>query len=204
MKTTSAKSRVATRLLAAALVLGGVLAGAASDAALAQAPGGKQPGQQPGQRVAALSDAEQLAQAQGIVQRGNDLATRVSQQLDSATRENDIIRVTCLNDKLAQINAAAHTAQGRLSALQAAVGTDARGHEFTVLTVLGQKLQVLDQEANQCLGQDLYSTGGTKTTTIIDTSLMPFEDNPSSPPVLLPPGASLGVGVIPPPASGTK
>jgi hypothetical protein len=200
MKTNSAKSRVATRLLAAALVLGGVLGGAASDAALAQAPGGKQPGQ----RVAALSDAEQLAQAQGIVQRGNDLATRVSQQLDAATRENDIIRVTCLNDKLAQINAAARTAQGRLAALQAAGGTDARGHEFTVLTVLGQKLQVLDQEANQCLGQDLYSTGGTKTTTVIDTSLMPFENNPSSPPVLLPPGASLGVGVIPPPASGTK
>jgi hypothetical protein len=110
-----------------------------------------------------------------------------------------------LNDKLTQINANLRTAQSRYASLQRIVDAEQRKHELTVLSVLGQKLQVLDQESNQCVGQDLYETGPTKITTEIDTSLLPFETNPTSPQIITPTApTNLGVqfsstmGVAPP------
>ena len=45
---------------------------------------------------------------------------------------------------------------------------------------------MLEQEANQCVGQELYETGLTRVTTEIDPSLIPDED-PSLIPVVAPP-----------------
>jgi hypothetical protein len=132
------------------------------------------------------SPAEQTAAADAIVSRGTGLSQRVTQMLDDARRDADVIRVTCLNDKLTQINANLRTAQSRYTSLARTVDGEQRKHELTVLTVLGQKLQTLDQESNQCVGQDLYETGPTKITTEIDTSLLPFETNPSSPTITTP------------------
>jgi hypothetical protein len=107
--------------------------------------------------------------------------------LDEARRDADMLRVTCLNDKLAEVNAHVNTAQTRLTAFQKATNGEQRNHEFTVLSVLGQKFQELEQGANACVGQDLYDTGPTKVTTEIETSTQPFEDSPGSPPTSLPP-----------------
>jgi hypothetical protein len=158
-------------------------AGSASDFGLANVSG---------------APAEQLSTADAIVTRGTNLSQRVTQMLDDARREADVIRVTCLNDKLTQINANLRTAQSRYASLQRTVDTDQRKHELTVLAVLGQKLQVLDQESNQCIGQDLYETGPTKIVTEIDTSVLPFETDPATPQITVPTApAVLGV----PPAS---
>lgn len=137
-------------------------------------------------RNPAVSTADQVSAAETMVGRGSTLSQRVTQMLDDARREADVIRVTCLNDKLTQINANLRTAQSRLGSLQKTVDADQRNHELTVLTVLGQKLQVLDQEANQCVGQDLYETGATKIVTDIDTSKLPFEQDPTSPRLQVP------------------
>lgn len=132
-------------------------------------------------RASSASAAERLAAAETMVGRGATLSARVTQMLDDARRDADVIRVTCLNDKLTQINANLRTAQSRMASVQKTVDVDQRNHELTVLTVLGQKLQVLDQEANQCVGQDLYETGPTKVITDIDTSKLPFERDATSP-----------------------
>lgn len=143
-----------------------------------------------------LSAAEQAAAADAIVAKGNALSTRVGQMLDDARREADMIRVTCLNDKLTQINANLRTAQTRLTSLTRTGDADQRNHELTVLTVLGQKLQTLDQESNQCVGQDLYDTGPTKVVTEIDTSRLPAtETDPTNPQILTPTAPSM-VGVM--------
>jgi hypothetical protein len=118
--------------------------------------------------------------------------------LEEARREADIIRVTCLNDKLTQANANMRTAQSRLTAFENATDPEQKSHEATVLNVLGQKFQLLDQEANRCVGQDLYETGSTKVLTEIDTAYLPFEEDPTSPP---PPPAPV-VPILPLAASG--
>jgi hypothetical protein len=144
------------------------------------------------------SPQKQAAEAESIVGSGQRLSQRVTAMLSQARRENDIIKVTCLSDKLTQINANLRGAQQRLSALKTAVDVDRRNHEYTVLTVLDQKFQVLDQEANQCVGQDMFEAGTTKVETDVDTELLPFDETGSVPPTIVPPGGSADV---PPPAT---
>jgi hypothetical protein len=129
-------------------------------------------------RRAALTPAQQVAEAGRIEERGVQISRRVMSMLDEARRERDIIRVTCLNDKLTQINAHLRTLESRRANLQEAVTTaddSRRNHEFTVITVLGQHFRTLEQEANACIGQDIFETGTTRVVTDIDPAA-PEED----------------------------
>jgi hypothetical protein len=157
-------------------------------------------GSNPPPKPLPVTPEEFSLQGDAILQRGNALAQTVRGMLEEARKEGDIIKVTCLDNKLTQIDVNTRTTESRLDAMKKAVDDDRRTHEFTVLTVLGQKLQVLDQEARQCVGQSMYDTGKTKVTTEIDINQMPFENNPSMPPVITPPA----LPTIPPPVSGTK
>lgn len=191
MRTNTVMSRIAAVILVAA----GLLLAGGSPVDAQVAPGGPKPGMR-----AQLSAREQLGQARTILARGRALAQRLMGMVDEARREGDIIRLTCLNDKLTQANANVTGVEARLDALQKAPDADTRNHEFTVITVLGQKFQTLDQEANQCVGQDLYEAGATKIQTEIDNRLRPMDNTSGSPPILLPPS----VPIIPPRASGVK
>ncbi len=153
-------------------------------------------------RRANLNPQEQLGEAQRIVTDGEQLSRRVSSMLDEARQERDIIRVTCLNDKLTQINANLSTLNQRVENLEASVESqdgDRGGHEFTVITVLDQKLNVLERESGQCIGDDIFETGATTVTTEIEEG-SPTEDPTALP--TIPPSAP--VPFIPPPASGTR
>jgi hypothetical protein len=134
-----------------------------------------------------LTPEELAAQSQIVVRRGAVISQNVRNMLEEARKEADIIKITCLDDKLTQINVNLRTAETRFEAMRKAVDPDRRMHEYTVITVLGQKLQVLDQEAHQCVGQAMYETGATKVVTEIDKNMLPSEENPSNPPVILPP-----------------
>jgi len=155
-------------------------------------------GEAPVRQRTQLSSEEQRAEAERIETRGTQISRRVMSMLDEARRERDIIRVTCLNDKLTQINAHLRTLQSRRENLQEAIQTGDEGrrnHEFTVITVLGQHFTTLEQEANQCIGQDIFETGTTQVVTTIDPSTP--EEDPSNIPTPPPPS----VPYIPPPAS---
>lgn len=152
------------------------------------------------ERRADMSAAEQFSQAEAIVRRGRNNATTIRNLLDAARRDHDIIRVTCLNDKLTQINSHLTTAEQRMSQLQDAAGsndTDRANHLYTLLTVVGQKFSTLLQESNQCVGQDLFNTGSTEVTVdIADDVDTDFSTNE------LPATVTPVTPVIAPPASG--
>ena len=153
-------------------------------------------------RRANLNPAEQLIEAQRVGEEAQQLSRRVSAMLDEARQDRDIIRVTCLNDKLTQINANIRTLENRTDNLQASVDSadrDRGGHEFTVISVLDQKLNLLEREASQCIGEDIFETGATTVTTEID------EGTPTDDPTVIPATPpSSPVPYIPPPASGTR
>jgi hypothetical protein len=180
------------------LIACGCLAGGA---ALAQGQG-----QQQGAGAGAQGEGEMLgpkeqeAIAASVLRKGTALSKRVSQLLNDARKENDVIKVTCLNAKLTQINANLRNAQRHAEALANAAEVGQVQHELTVLGVIGEKLDTLEKEAAQCVGQDLYETGQTRVITEIDTSMLPFEDNPTVPP---PPGFS-SLPTLPPPATGRR
>jgi len=147
-----------------------------------------------------LSGPDQLIEGERISAHGTTVSQRVDSMLEEARRERDIIRVTCLNDKLTQLNANLTIAEQRLSSLRQALSaqdSDSADHEFTVMTVLGQKFNVLEQEANQCIGQDIFETGTTQNSTSIDPNA-PDED-----PTVIPDPPIVEVPFIPPPLSPT-
>jgi hypothetical protein len=149
---------------------------------------------------AAVTPDEQIEQANQIVRRAVALAERLSKMLDEARREKDIMRANCVNRKLTEVNANTRNVEQRAAALRAAAQTNdeaRRSHEYTVLTVLSQKLTSLDQEATQCLGQSLYEPGASQIVTLIPGFTSTFADpstvpaDPSAPPsVVVPPGMS--------------
>lgn len=152
------------------------------------------------ERRASVTPEEQVAEAERALRQGQDLSRRISGVLAEARQDGDIIRVTCVDDKLTQINANLRTLEQRVQNLRDAVESDDRsrsGHEYTVVTVLSQKFQVLSREANQCVGQDLYETGSTVVESTVDANA-PTEDPalvvdapPFSVPMFVPPGSGV-------------
>ncbi len=152
------------------------------------------------QRRSDLGPAEQVAEGQRMLSNGQSLSLRVQGMLDQARREGDVLRVTCLDDKLTQVNAHVRTLGDRVEALQDSVRVadeDRRNHEYTVITVLGQNLTQLDRAASECMGQDMYETGTTRVVTTIDP------DTPNVDPTRLSPVLPEGIPFIPSPASGS-
>lgn len=189
------RSRAAA-LIAFLLASGGLaFAGAQDDAAPEEESGAVEV-----VRRADLSPQQQVEEAEAILRRGRDLSRRIAGVLDEARQESDIIRITCVNDKLTQINANVRTLESRIQSLRDAVEAEdasRRNHEYTVVSVLGEKFNALEREANQCIGQDIFETGSTRLTTEIDPT------TPDDDPLIVQDPADVTVPFVPPPASGT-
>ena len=149
----------------------------------------------------ALSPAAQAQAAEAAVANANASCTAQSQALQSAKREKDIIRATCLDDKLSQCNANLQNIKRREAALKEAIAegdTGRSNHEFTVIGVLSQKFKMLAQAANQCVGQDMFDTGDTQVKEEVDL-FVPDED-----PAVITQVPDWPVPYIPPPVSGVN
>lgn len=147
-----------------------------------------------------LTPTEMVGHGASIVARGEKLSQTVSGLLRQATEDADMMRVTCLNDKLTQIDGNLRTAQQHLRSLRKANDGGVREHEHRMIAVVGQKLDVLGQQSAQCVGQDLFATGETTVDTDVDTDMLPFEDDPAFPPTILPPT----LPTLPPAESGLR
>ena len=149
----------------------------------------------------ALSPAAQAKAAEAAVVNASASCAAQSKALQGAKRDKDIIRATCLDDKLSQCNANLQNIKRRETALNEAIGkgdTGRSNHEFTVIGVLSQKFKMLAQAANQCVGQDLFDTGDTQVKEEVDL-FAPDED-----PAVITPVPDWPVPYIPPPVSGVN
>ena len=161
-----------------ALVLG------AGGSATAQPASGSAGAQVEFERRPKLTPQEELTQAESILARIDAASATVRRQLEAARQARDVVRTLCLNDKLSQIDVAGRSARDRQSALQAAVqrnDAELANHEFTIMTVLRQRVEQLTSEANQCIGEEMAFIGQTTITTTIDPNL-PGSDVTGYPP----------------------
>lgn len=150
-------------------------------------------------RRADLTAEEQLTEAERVQTNSQALSQRVMSMLDEARREGDVVRVTCLDDKLTQINAHGRTLSDRIDSLQQATTTaddDRRNHEFTVISVLSQNFTQLERDANECIGQSMFETGTTRVVTTIDPNAPTGDVS-----IYTDPGVYNGIPFIPPPGS---
>ncbi len=149
---------------------------------------------------AATGSNEQQTEASRILDRCQQQSRRVQRMLDRSRNEADVIKAACLNSTLNQQNATVRTLQDRVQSLTEAVESadeGRRNHEYTVISVLGRRCEVLDQEANQCLGNDIFETGETNVTSSVDPSTPDVEigESPMLPTITVP--------FVPAPASPT-
>lgn len=147
-----------------------------------------------------LSSADMLGKADAVVQNAVALSETVHGLIREATDNGDVMKVTCLNDKVTEIDGNLTSAQQHVQELRKATDPEVRLHQYTMIMVVSEKLDVLGQEAGQCVGKDLYETGTTTVDTIIDTDMLPFEDDPGVLPTVLPPS----LPTLPPAISGMR
>ena len=165
-----------------AFVMG--VAGSATAQSGSAAASGSATGQVGFERHPQLSVQDEVAQSSLILSRLDQGSGAVRRQLENARAARDVVKTLCLNDKLSQIDVATRSARDRQTALQAAAqrnDTDLANHEFTILTVLGQRGQELVSEANQCLGEEVAFVGQTQVVTQVDPDI-PGEDTTAYPP----------------------
>lgn len=137
------------------------------------------------QAPSAVAPSDQAAVADRSVAKMKLSSQRVRGLLDESRRQKDIVKTTCLSDKLAQIEAALKSAQERTVSLKAAIARGEReqgNHEFTVLGVLRQRVEQLDAEANQCIGEELGFPGETRVSYTVDPNIAPADPGGASDP----------------------
>jgi hypothetical protein len=186
--------------LVVALLLAG--AGALAESAFAQGVGstGASAEQEvdlspPGEDIAAedstnLSPAERVTKGKLFVAMIGTSADTIKRQLGNAKEDRDVVRVLCLNDKLNQVDVARSSAEDRLTALTTAAergDADRARHEYTVLEVLHDRVKVLVNESNQCVGEETGFIGEAEVSVSIDPNLPDADTGFGPDPFALPP-----------------
>jgi hypothetical protein len=80
----------------------------------------------------------------------------------AAKASKDIIKLNCINDKLAKIDELLRIATASKTALDVAIATRAeqeRYHRFAMLTIAAEKVSVLTDEAQSCVGDEIDYQG---------------------------------------------
>jgi hypothetical protein len=116
---------------------------------------------------APTSVSEMEAGAEAKLENMRSTRNYVQNLLEQARKDKDIIKITCLNDKLTQINVSIRTFEDRIVSLRTAMkvgDTEAVSHEFKILNVLGQKVDGLRMEAEACIGEAEGYLGKTEVT----------------------------------------
>lgn len=123
---------------------------------------------------------------------------QIQAQAEQAKADKDVIRLNCLLDKLTQARVNITMMDQALQALQESISRrdeSAQLHEYTRVTIINQKVQVLRTEADACVGAETNYVGPTKVSVEAPPDLQQGVDQP--PPSVPPPP----IVEYPPPAS---
>jgi chromosome segregation ATPase len=112
-----------------------------------------------------ITGAEMLDHGREYRRQMESIALQVQVQAEQAKAEKDVIRLNCLLDKLTQVKVNVNIMDQTLQALQDDISrNDESGelHEYTRITIVNQKAQVLRTEADACVGAETSYVGRTK------------------------------------------
>ncbi len=137
----------------------------------------------PSRRTANLSGADQLRESVTVIEGIGSTRRRVSDMLDRARQERDIIKVNCLNDKLTQVDVTLRAAREHQELLQNAVSLNndgQRNHEFTLINIYRSRVEGLEVESRQCVGEEATAFDRTVVTLRVSGDI-PTEDTTQMP-----------------------
>jgi hypothetical protein len=107
-----------------------------------------------------------------MVRQGREYRTNMDRVLaelqtmvEQSRKQKDVIRLNCVMDKLAQVKVSMNIADEAIQKLQEGVSRNDDGssfHEYTRITIVNQKVQVLQNEGQTCVGAELNYIGATR------------------------------------------
>lgn len=135
-----------------------------------------------------ISPAEMISQCQIYRQKIEATLRHVDTLLESARKEKDVIRINCLQGNQAEAKANLNMTDQGLLALQDGAARKAAAaarnddelakkadgdclHEYTRVTILNQKAQVIDAEAEKCAGAEASYLGAATRTMERDSNM---------------------------------
>lgn len=139
-------------------------------------------------RGSQLTGREQLVQSDKYMAKMKEAKGQMERLVGQAKQEKDIIKVNCVNDKISQTNSLMTVADESQTSLKSAVARSnqaSSNHEFSKLTITYQKVTLLAQEAEACIGEEISYVGETQVETEVDKNI-PQEDPTVTPPAPLP------------------
>jgi len=145
-----------------------------------------------------LTAEEQLAQSGTYIAKMKQTETQIGELAKKSRADKDIIKLNCVNDKLIQVKGNLNLAERTRDSLKTAAhrrDDGARNHEFAKMTITYQKVVVLGQEAEACIGEDIAFVGATRVDVEVDPDITQ-EDPTTEPPAPL-----TGTVIRPPVAS---
>jgi hypothetical protein len=134
-----------------------------------------------------ISGEEMLSQGREYRQQIQSITMQIQVQSEQAKADKDVIRLNCLLDKLTQVKVNGTMMDQALQSLQECVSRrdeSAQLHEYTRVTIINQKVQVLRTEADACVGAETNYVGPTKVVVESPAGLTATIDQP---PAVAPP-----------------
>ena len=105
-----------------------------------------------------IAPGDQAKEAESYIKKIEASSKRVRHLLDEARRNKDVVKATCLSDKLAQIEVALKGVRERVASLKAAAArgdNDVRNHEMRVAATSRNAPTNSTPKPNQCIGEEL-------------------------------------------------
>jgi hypothetical protein len=129
-----------------------------------------------------LTRKQKISWVEERVGEAYQVRSRVQSMLDQARKEKDTIKISCLADKLTQLEVNLQGIEERRSAFDEALsgGDEANiEQQFTVLQIYLSRIQSLMAESENCVGEGDVVVGESETTVTIDEDIT--VDDPSNP-----------------------
>jgi hypothetical protein len=140
-----------------------------------------------GKVTAQISFTDMLAQSKSVGEQVQKDWRHVKHLQEQARKEKDVIKLNCVNDKLVQIKPQMNMCETARNTLELSSEKDDRSALFAEVTISGENIRRLREEADQCIGEPTLATESTTGYTAPDVPDSPYGD-PFTPDQVEPPG----------------
>ncbi len=129
-------------------------------------------------KTAKISANEMARNATALIGEMQVSLKRVVGLQQVARKQKDVIKLNCVNDKLLQVKKLLNIAESSRTDLTEDIANSnepGRYHNYTKITISKEKVVVLRDEAEACIGEELSFVGPTK----VDVDAPPVVDDPT-------------------------
>lgn len=181
------------------MVLRGALSGVAMIAAWhahAQAPAAPPAGPvvqtEVAEPVEAVADGEKGERTAEHLERMREVLKQVLKHLEDARDKRDVIKLNCVNEKLAAVKGLLRVSEAADVKMQEALArrdSEAAAHEFQIVAIARRKVEQLLAESEACVGELAVYSGDTQIEMVVEgpEGPPPSETLPVTPEIVVPP-----------------